>query len=231
MEAELKRKRKKAILTTGSMSDPYLHLESELHVTEQALALIAKYGFGISVLTKNAMIERDLDWYRKINQNYKALVQMTITTTDDEIAKKIEPNVSLPSERLSTLRRFSEAGITTGIWMTPILPFITDTEANIVSIVESAKAAGVKYIVQFGFATTMREGSREHFYSELDKHFPGLRKQYEMTFRNQYICPSPKASQLQNVFQQACLEAGILFKPQDIHNLFQSNIQQVSLFE
>ncbi len=230
MESELSRKRKKAILTTGSMSDPYVHIESGLKITEGALKLIEKYGFGVSVLTKSAMILRDIEIYKNINRRFKAIVSLTLTTTDDLLASVIEPHVSLPSERLEVLRKFSDQGITTGVWMSPILPFLEDNEKNIKAIVDKAKAAGVTYILCFGLGTTMREGSREYFYKNLDLHFPGLKEQYIKTYKNSYICPSPVADKLYKVFSAMCEELGIIYRQEEISQLFKSNNEQLSLF-
>lgn len=216
LSKELASKKTKSILRTGAMSDPYVHLERKLEVTRKSLELIYHYGFGINVLTKSDLILRDIDLYEKINKRYKAIVQMTITTMDDTLARKIEPNVTLPSERMKALKRFSDLGITTGIWMTPLLPFISDTKENITRIVKAAHDANVKFILVFGFGTTMREGSRDYFYQKLDEYFPDLRKKYEKTYKNQYICDSLKASELKRTFEQLCNQYGILYKHEDI---------------
>ena len=231
MENELQRKRQKALLSTGGMSDPYVHLESRLLLMQNTLKLIYKYGFGISVLTKSTMILRDLALYEKINERYKSVVQLTITTTDDKLAKIIEPHVSLPSERLKALKIFAASGIITGIWMTPILPYINDTEVNIKNIVKKAAEHDVKFIVSFGMGTTMRKGSREYFYKELDKSFPGLKQKYMNTYGDRYICDSPKATPLQKVFEASCETYGLLYKQADIDDLIQyHNHKQQSLF-
>jgi len=230
MESELSRKRKKVVLTTGSMSDPYVHLEKELKITEGALKLIEKYGFGVSVLTKSAMILRDIEIYKRINRQFKAIVSLTLTTTDDLLASVIEPHVSLPSERLEVLRKFSDAGITIGVWMSPILPYLEDNEENIRAIVSKAKAAGVTYILCFGVGTTMREGSREYFYKNLDLHFPSLKEQYVKTYNNNYICPSPVAEKLYQIFTTMCDEFGIIYHEDEIFKLFKSNKEQMRLF-
>ncbi|MFU8786794.1 MAG: SPL family radical SAM protein [Candidatus Izemoplasmataceae bacterium] len=231
MENQLKRKRKKTLLTTGAMSDPYVHIEKDILLMRGALSLVKKYGFGISVLTKSNLVLRDLDLYKEINFNHKAIVQLTITTTNDELAKKIEPHVTLPSKRYEALKIFSSHGITTGIWMTPILPFITDNEENIIETVKKAAQAKVTFIVSFGIGTTMREGSRDYFYNQLDQFFPGLKDQYIKTFKDKYICDSPNAKRLQKVFEDTCDAYGILHKHDTIWKLFKaSSTEQQTLF-
>lgn len=231
LSKELASKKVKSILKTGGMSDPYVHLEKQLEVTKKSLELIHHYGFGINVLTKSDMILRDIELYKKINDRYKAIVQMTITTMDDDLASKIEPNVTPPSSRMKALKKFSDLGITTGIWMTPLLPFISDTKENIESIVWAAKQANVTFILVFGFGTTMREGSRDYFYQKLDEKFPDYRKLYEKTYKNQYICDSLKSDELKTLFEKLCRDNGILYKHEDIEKAcaFEPYIQQ-SLF-
>ncbi len=231
LASELSKKRKKSILTTGAMSDPYVHIEKQLLLMKETLNLVYKYGFGISVLTKSTLILRDLEMYKKINEAHKAIVQLTITTADDALAKIIEPHVALPSERFDALKQFSDAKITTGIWMTPILPFINDTIDNIKRIVENASASGVSFIVSFGMGTTIRAGSREYFYEQLDKSFPTLKNKYIHTFKDKYICDSPNAKTLTKVFESLCEHFGILYKQKDINALIQQKtIQQQTLF-
>ncbi len=228
---ELASKRHKTVLTTGSMSDPYVQIEKELEITKQVLQLIEKYRFGVSVLTKSDLLLRDIDIYERINKNHKAIVQMTVTTTDDRLARIIEPRVSPPSRRFAVLREFSARGITTGIWMTPILPFIEDTEANILAIVENARAAGVAFIIAFGIGTTMRAGSREHYYDHLDRLFPGVKQRYIDTYGDKYICNSPDSKRLLEVFRTACDRLGIIHDQQTIRDLFKMRApEQMTLF-
>ena len=231
MDQELSKKRNKAILTTGAMNDPYISMSESLELTRNALKTIHKYGFGLSILTKSTNILRDLDLIKDIDTRYKAVVQMTVTTYDDDIAKKIEPNVSRPSERFTCLKEFSDAGITTGIWMTPLLPYITDTEENIKKIIKKAHDAGVKFIIMYGVGTTMREGSRDYFYNRLEKLYPGLKTKYSINYKDEYICDSPNAPYLQQVFEDTCKSYGIYYETDDIDQyIFSKPFEQLSLF-
>jgi len=231
MDKELSKKREKVILTTGAMNDPYISMPESLELTRNALKTIYKHGFGVSLLTKSTNVLRDIELIKDINHRYKAIVQMTVTTFDDEIAKKIEPNVSLPSERFACLKQFSKAGINTGLWMTPILPFITDTEENIKEIVKSAHQAGVKFIVMYGIGTTMRDGSREYFYNRLEKLFPGLKTKYMFTYKDEYICDSPNAPALLDLFEAECEKYGILYDSIEIaQKMLNRPYEQIALF-
>jgi len=230
-DSELGRKRKKAVLTTGSMSDPYVHIEAELRLMQKALELIAKHGFGISVLTKSDLILRDIDLYKQIDRNLKAVVSLTVTTTDDLLAAKLEPHVARPTRRFEVLGEFARQGISTGIWMSPVLPFLEDTEENVVSIVKAAAKNGVAYIQAFGIGTTMREGSRDYFYSQLCRLFPGLKERYQSAYGQNYICPSPNEKKLLQLFRDACDEFGIIHDQKSINELiYKPKYAQQTLF-
>ncbi len=150
LEHALKHKRKKCMIGTGSMTDPYIPLEMELETVRKALQLIDAYGFGFTVITKSNLILRDLDLLQKINEKTKCVVQMTLTTYDEALCRKIEPNVSTTRERFAVLKRLRDAGIPTVVWLTPILPFINDTEENIAGILDMCIEAKVYGIICFG---------------------------------------------------------------------------------
>lgn len=236
LEAALKAKRKPCMIGTGAMSDPYIPLESRLEMTRKALLLIEKYGFGVAIQTKSNRILRDLDVLSRINDRTKAVVQMTLTTCDEQLCRIVEPNVSTTRERVAALKAFQEAGIPTVVWMCPILPFLNDTEENILGIVERCAEAGVKGIIQFGIGLTLRDGDREYFYAQLDRHFPGLKERYIRTYGNAYEIPSPKEQKLQRLFHDACDQYGIWHNNDQIFSYMKTfeekeAITQMSLFE
>ena len=216
LEQKLRSKRKKCMIGTGAMCDPYLHCEEELRLTRACLEIIDRYGFGVSVLTKSDRILRDLDLLGSIQEKSKAVAQMTLTTWDDRLCRIIEPEVCVTSRRLEVLRTMKEAGIPTVVWMTPLLPFINDTKENLEGILEGCLEAGVKGILCFGMGLTLREGNREYFYQALDRHFPGLRREYQRRYGNAYELPSPRHRELQQIFEDTCAKAGILYRPEDI---------------
>ena len=216
LEQKLRSKRKKCMIGTGAMCDPYLHCEEELRLTRACLEIIDRYGFGVSVLTKSDRILRDMDLLGSIQDKSKAVAQMTLTTWDDRLCRIIEPKVCVTSRRLEVLRTMKEAGIPTVVWMTPLLPFINDTKENLEGILEGCLEAGVKGILCFGMGLTLREGNREYFYQALDRHFPGLRREYQRRYGNAYELPSPRHRELQQIFDDTCAKAGILYRPEDI---------------
>ena len=210
LENSLKRKRKKCMLSTGSMTDPYIPLESKIGNVRKALALANKYGFGFTLITKSDRVLRDLDLLKSINDKTKCVVQMTLTTYDEDLCKKIEPNVSTTKERFEALKKLNEAGIPTIVWLCPILPFINDTEENIRGILEYCIEAKVYGVICFGMGLTLREGNREYFYSQLDRLFPRMKEKYIRTYGMQYQLSSPKHNELMKLFHQICESSGIM---------------------
>lgn len=204
LEDRLKRKRKKCMIGMGSMTDPYINEELKLNYTRQAIEIINKYGFGLTLITKSSNIIRDLDLLKEINSKTKCVVQMTLTTYDERLCKIIEPNVSTTKERVETLIKLREAGIPTVVWMTPILPYINDTKENIRGILNYCKEAKVKGILCFGMGLTLREGNREYFYSKLDKYFPYLKDRYIREFGNSYVINSKNNYRLMKIFRDFC---------------------------
>lgn len=218
LEDALRRKRKKCMIATGAMTDPYLPLEMELEQTRKALSLIYRYGHGVTLQTKSSRIFRDLDLLIKINETTKCVVQMTLTTCDEDLCRKIEPNVSTTKERFETLKTFRDAGIPTVVWLCPILPFINDTEENISGILDMCIEAGVHGIICFNMGLTLREGNREYFYRQLDRLFPHLKEKYIEKYGNQYEVNSPNNRKLMELFHETCGQNGILHDNEQIFN-------------
>jgi len=207
LSKELPRKRVKGTIGTGSMSDPYLPLEAQRNLTGQALQVIAAHHFPVHIITKSDLVLRDLETLRQISQVYAA-VTFTITTADDSLARKIEPGAPLPSDRLRVIRELAANGILTGVTMMPILPFIEDTQENITQIVRLAKENGATYIIP-SFGMTLRDRQRAYYYDQLDRHFPGMRTEYERRFGNQYFAPARDLPELEAHFRSLCQDLNI----------------------
>lgn len=234
LEKALKSKRKKCMIGTGAMCDPYLHIEENLKLTRKCLELIDQYEYGVAVQTKSTRVLRDMDLLKSINDKTRAVVQMTMTTYDETLCKILEPNVSTTKERFETLLQFKEAGIPTVVWLTPILPLINDTEENIRGILEYCVEAGVKGIICFGMGVTLRDGNREYFYKALDKHFPGMKNKYIRTYGNAYDIPSPNNKKLLEIFKEVCEKNGMMYQIKEcfqyLHE-FPEKYEQMSLFD
>ena len=215
LEAALRSKRKKAMIGTGAMSDPYMHCEEKLGLTRRCLEIISGYGFGAAVQTKSDRILRDIDLLDEINKKAKCVVQMTLTTYDDELCSILEPNVCNTKRRIMVLEEMQKRQIPTVVWLTPILPFINDTEENIRAILDECIRVGVKGIICYDMGLTLREGDREYYYAALDKHFPGMKLRYIKEYGNAYELSSPNARELRKVFKKICKEKGMLSDPDE----------------
>lgn len=234
LEAALRSKRKKCMIGTGSMSDPYMHCEENLRLTRRCFEIILQYGFGAAVITKSDRILQDLDLLDEINKRAKCVVQITLTTYDDELCKIIEPNVCNTKRRIQVLKKMQERGIPTVVWLSPILPYINDTKDNITAILNECAEAGVKGIINFGMGLTLREGDREYYYAALDKHFPGLKEKYIKKYGNSYNLVSPNANELTEAFYEICQKNKIICKPEECFqyiNELPEKYEQMSLFD
>lgn len=232
LEEAMQRKRRPCMIGTGAMGDPYIPLEKDLQITRRALELIEKYGFGAAVQTKSALVLRDLDILQRINEKTKAVVQMTLTTWEDDLCRIVEPHVSVTSLRFEALKRFRDAGIPTVVWLSPILPFINDTEENITGILGMCAEAQVKGVICFGMGLTLREGNREYYYQNLDRYFPGLKEEYIRRYGNAYEVSSPNQEKLFRLFHAICRETGMMHDNDEIFRYMHTfeNKMQTSLF-
>ena len=230
----LKSKRRKCMIGTGSMSDPYMHCEESLRLTRRCLEIIYENGFGVAIQTKSDRILRDIDLLDEINRATKCVVQMTLTTYDDDICAIVEPNVCNTRRRIEVLCQMQERGIPTVVWLTPILPFINDTVENVTAILEECVRAGVRGVIDFGMGLTLREGDREYYYAALDRHFPGMKERYIRRYGNAYVLTSPNAKELLDVFHKICAENNIMSTPEECFGFmkeFPEKYHQMSLFD
>lgn len=233
LEDALRRKRKPCMIGTGSMCDPYMHCEEKLELTRKSLEIIDRYNCGVTVITKSDRVLRDIDLYEQINNHSKAVLQMTLTTFDEDLCRILEPNVCTTHRRYEVLKEFRKRGIPTVVWLCPVLPFINDTEENLNGILDYCIDAGVKGIINFGFGLTLREGNREYFYKKLDEHFPGLKERYIRRYGDSYDCSSNNSYALKKIFLSRCKENGIMTVPNEIFaylNEYPKINEQLSLF-
>ena len=231
IERELKVKRRKGVIGTGAMSDPYNPFEKEHRLTRGALELINRYGFGVAIATKSDLILRDIDILKEISKHSPVLVKITITTSDDELSKKIEPRVALSSKRFEAIGELSKAGINAGVLLMPVLPFIEDNEENIRGIIDLAHKSDAAFIYP-AFGVTLRQNQRDWFFAQLDELFPSVKEKYVESFGSAYECRSPNSKKLWSVFQRECDEAGIIYRMNDIIDAYKKGYgaEQLSLF-
>ena len=233
LEKALRSKRKPCMIGTGAMCDPYMHCEKELKLTRKCLEIIEKYGFGVAVQTKSDLILRDLDLLKSINEKSKCVVQMTLTTYDEELCRILEPNVCTTKERVKVLEICRDNGIPTIVWLSPVLPFINDTKENINGILDYCINAEVHGIICFGMGVTLREGDREYFYAALDRHFPGMKERYHKKYGFSYELNSDNNNELMGIFRRRCKEHGIISDVNECFSYlheFPEKYEQLSLF-
>ena len=237
LEETLKKKRKRCMIGTGSMGDPYIPLEKDLQLMRRCLEIIERYNFGVTLQTKSDLVLRDIDILERINNKTKAVVQMTLTIADDKVCKLIEPGVCPTSRRFEVLCECKARGIPTVVWFSPLLPFINDTKENVEGIVDYCERAGVKAIICFGIGLTLREGNREYFYSALDKlenHFGNLKERYIKKYGYRYIVSSPKGRALMAHLYNLCNEKKITLGTDSVFKWMeefpQTNPMQPELF-
>ena len=209
-------KRKPCMIGTGAMTDPYIPLEKRLKFVRKTLKLVYRYGFGWACITKSDLVLRDIDLLEKINEKTKAVVQLTLTTADDELCKLVEPNVCPTSRRVEVLKKLNEANIPTVVWLCPILPHINDTEENINTLLDWCIDANVKGVLNMGMGLSLREGNREYFYEKLDEKFPGVKKKYIDEFGDSYFIHSKDNRRLRGILRKRCDENGIMHKQDEI---------------
>ena len=224
LRKELKSKRHKGVIQLGAMSDSYNPFEQEYEITRNALALIAHYGFGLSLETKSNLIVRDIDYLQRIHQNADMILKLTITAYDDALSQKIEPGVCVSSERFKALKALSAQGFFSGVVLSPILPFLTDTDENIKAIIHAAYENGASFVYTIG-GVTLRENQRDYYYEQLDRLFPGLRNKYQNSYGNRYLCMS-KNRELIKVFQAECEKHGLLYRMRDIIRAYKKEQSQ-----
>ncbi len=217
----LRKKRSRCMIGTGSMSDPYLPLEDRYLITQQCLTIIERMGFGATLITKSARVLRDIDLLAAIHSRAKCVVQMTLTTADDALCRILEPHVSPTSERVMALCALRDRGVPTVVWLSPFLPFLNDTEENLRALLAMCFSAGVKGVIYFGTGMTLREGNREYFYRQLDRHFPGLSAQYHKTYGYDYSIQSKNNAALSRILREECDQHGVWHKPDEVFGYLQ----------
>ena len=215
LEQTLRSRRNRVMISTGSMSDPYQPAEKDLKITRACLEVIEKYGFGASVITKSDLVLRDLDLFERINGKSKAVLQMTLTIADEDLSRKIEPGVCTSKRRYEVLKAFQEKGIPAVVWMTPLLPWLTDTWENVEQILAWCFDAGVRGIICFNAGLTLRSGNREYYYRNLGRMFPGLSEKYRKVYGNSYEVNSAHSAELMAYFHRECERHGVLHTQQE----------------
>lgn len=247
LEQELRSKRRKGVIISGSMSDAYNPHERKRQLMRGALERMDRYGFGVVIDTKSPLVVHDVDVLQRIARHSPVAVNFTITTADDPLCRRIERHVPPTSARLEAMRTLTKAGIRCGVLLMPILPFINDTPENISAIVHMARQACAGWLFAGSdFGMTLRTNQREHYLAWLDRlaeedgstsnlvsSFTGLRTRYERTYGQAYLCRSPGNLELMRLFIEACSRHGLRYRMPDIVARIREGYgdSQVSMFD
>lgn len=228
---ELRSKRNKGVIGTGAMSDPYNPFERKLMLTRKALEDIDSNRFGVAIATKSDLVVRDIDILKRIQSHSPTLIKMTITTYDDNLCKKIEPNVCESSRRFEAIRKLSDNGIYVGVLLMPILPFINDSEENIKNIIKKAYESNAKFVFSYGLGVTLRQNQRQYYFDQLNKLFPGnnLPQRYINAYKESYINPASNNKKLWRVFKEECEKYNLLYKMEDIIKDYKTNYEKTQI--
>jgi DNA repair photolyase len=210
LDDALPRKRILGTIGFGAMNDLYMPIERKYKMARGALKIISQHGFPVHILTKSDLVQRDIDLLSDIGRVYAA-VSFTITTADDELAAKIEPGAPRPSARYQAIKKLSDAGVLTGVTMMPILPFLEDTEENIGGIIHQAKENGASYIIP-AFGVSLRPGSRDYYYQQLDQLYPGIKEKYIKAYGESYQCSTPNWRELKAYFESQMKKLDLMQK-------------------
>ncbi len=217
LENTLRKKRTKGMITTGALTDPYVPIEEELMVLRRCLNQIERFDFGLVIQTKSNLIMRDIDILEKINRKTKCIVCMSLTTYDEELCRKLEPNVCTTRERVEVLKAMRDRGIPTIVYLTPILPYINDTEENIRGILDYCAEAGVYGIMNNGMGLMLRDGCKEYFYKKLEALYPGMTAKYMALFDGVNEAVSPNSKQLMSIFTEFCRSHDIVYDKEELY--------------
>jgi len=167
----------------GGVGDSYQPAEKEYQLTRQALELMLEFNYPVHLLTKSTLILRDIDILKKINEQTRAIVNFSFSSVDEKISAIFEPGVPSPQQRLEAMAKIKQAGIPCGLFLMPVIPFITDTPRQIETVFQKAKEIDVDYIIFSGM--TMKTGrQKDYFLNVIKQHYPHLLAEY------QYIYPA-----------------------------------------
>ncbi|MDX1701490.1 MAG: hypothetical protein R3250_12775, partial [Melioribacteraceae bacterium] len=166
------------MLPGGGVGDSYEPIEQKYQLTRKTLELLYEFDFPVHILTKSTLVERDIDILQKINKHNRAIISFSFSSVDDRISSIFEPNAPSPSQRLETISHLKNLGFYCGMFLMPVIPFITDTPEMIDATIKNGKDAGIDFIIFSGM--TLKEGrQKDHFKNILNKYFPKLELEYE----------------------------------------------------
>jgi len=206
LEKQLRNRAKKneyGIVVVGSATDAYIHHEANYKLTQGMLELLLQYRFPVFISTKSTLITRDIDLLKKIDAaailpqdlegklKHGVILSISLSTMDEAIAGTLEPGAAAPLKRLAILQQLKSEGFLVGVNAIPVLPYISDTEKELESIIAASKAHGADYILIGGLTLFGNEAadSKTLFYKFLERYDPALVKKYEQLYQGNFYPP------------------------------------------
>jgi len=170
------------IMIGGGVSDSYQQIEKKYRLSRKALQIVAESGRPAHLLTKSTLIREDLELIKSINERSRAIVSFSFSSVNDALSAKLEPGVPPPSERLAVLKEFKEQGIATGLFLMPVIPFITDTPDQMKQVLHKAVEARADFVIFGGL--TLKDGRQKDYFLEfLRREYPETVAEYHKLYK------------------------------------------------
>jgi DNA repair photolyase len=229
LRQELRKVKPGEDIALGTATDPYQPIEKKLEITRAILQEIARHsGLEVGIVTKSAMVGRDIDVLREIGENNRISVSITVTTVDAELARMLEPRAPRPDLRLECLKKLRDAGIRAGVICAPVLPGITDAPKQLEAVVRAAAQAKASHI--YANPLFLKPCSAAVFLPFLKEHFPQLMPEYERRFKDRAFLPAAYRKRISELFGKMRVKYGIIRKSRWEEKPAERKCEQLALF-
>jgi DNA repair photolyase len=200
LQSELKKVKPGEQIAIGTATDPYQPAERRFELTRAILEELARHsGLEIGIVTKSNLVTRDAEILRRVGEHNRIFVNVTVTTVDAELARKLEPRAPRPDLRLEAVRQLNLAGVDAGVICAPVLPELTDQPRALDALAKAASEAGAKYI--FANPLFLKPCSAAIFMPFLAEHFPALVDTYKKHYESRAFLPKEYAQRLAQLME------------------------------
>ncbi len=229
LRSELKKVKRGEEIAIGTATDPYQPAERRFEITRAILEELARHsGLTIGIVTKSNMVTRDVEILRSVGEHNQISVNMTVTTVDAELARKLEPRAPRPDLRLEAVRQLNLAGVDAGVICAPVLPEITDRPRDLEALVKAASEAGAKHV--FANPLFLKPCSAAVFLPFLEENFPELVELYRTRYADRAFLPKGYGQRLSQLMADLRQKYGIGKQQGDNRRRMQAWNEQMDLF-